>query len=566
MSDKRNLESAEASSLSPTEEGVRPGLEIMPLGGCGEVGLNCTLLIKEQQSLLIDCGLLLSLPDAPGVDCAIPDFSPLHAIAGAIQGLVLTHGHEDHIGAIDKFLDEFDVQVYGPPLAISLVRSRLEGQKKKLKKLHEIHFGQTEKLGQFEIEWIRVTHSIPDSAALFIQTDAGNLVHTGDFKLDPDPIDGHVTDLERLKSIGDAGVDVLLSDSTNSERSGCTESETKVGLALEREIISAKKRVLVTCFSSHFHRIQSIANAAEKANRKIVIVGRALQGAWTRGAQEGYLKIPPEISVPAKFYETLPAAEVLILASGTQGESRSAVARLAQEKDVNIQLEAGDCFIRSAMTIPGNTLPYRRVVNAFARRGIEVIDDRGSGLHCSGHAHSEEQREMLNTLKPKCFVPIHGERTMLEAHGRIAIEAGVLEEQVLIVEDGQSVVFQNGRIERSRTVEIAPIFVDGVSKEIISWDSVGKRRKVGFGGMVVCSLIIDARSGQPRGQPVIEMAGIPEHKGLLARLSHEVYRAHQKQHWPPSESREMGTKRLILKGLKKTLGVRPLVFVHIHED
>jgi ribonuclease J len=546
--------------------GDRPaGLQIMPLGGCGEVGLNCTLLTEGAHSLLIDCGVLLSTADAPGVNRAIPDFSPLKPIASGLQALVLTHGHEDHIGAIDKLLDEYDLEIFGPRLAISLVRSRLEGQKDKLKKLHEIQFGERENFGPFEVEWIRVTHSIPDSAALFIRSPSGKVLHTGDFKLDPDPVDGIVTDIERLKAIGDAGLDLLLSDSTNSEQGGCVEPESRVGLALERAIFDAKKRVLITCFSSHFHRIQNIAKAAEKSNRKIIIVGRSLQGAWRRGINEGYLDVPPELCVDTKYFETLAPKEVLILASGTQGETRSAVSRLAQERNTDISLEAGDCFIRSAMTIPGNVLPYRRVVNAFVRRGIEVIDDRGAGLHCSGHGHVDEQIQMIKMLRPKCFVPIHGERSMLSAHAKTAIQNGVAERQTLIVEDGESFVLRQSQIERAGIVDLRPIFIDGVSNKIISWDAVGQRRKVGFGGTLVCSILVDRQTGQPQVLPLIEVAGIPECPGLTNKLAKELFHAFNQQQFLRDEALEISAKRMILKTLKKTLGIRPLVFVQLHE-
>ena len=541
-------------------------LTVLPIGGCGEVGLNCTLLVDADQGLLIDCGVLFGLPDAPGVDRAIPDLSPILAMEGRIQGLVITHGHEDHIGAIGKLLSAIDIDVYGPPLAIKLIRARLEGQSKKKAKLHEIRFGERKCLGRFDVEWIRVTHSIPDSAAVYVQTPNGNILHTGDFKLDPSPIDGQLTNIERLKSIGDQGLDLLLSDSTNSERDGCTESETNVGLALEKEILDAPHRVLTSCFSSHFHRIQNISNAAAKANRKIIILGRALQRAWALGVQENYLDVPSDIVVPQKYFETLPRNEVLILASGTQGESRAAVARLAQQNDPVVSLESGDYFIRSGMTIPGNVLNYRKVVNAFARQGIKVLHDRGHALHCSGHGHAQEQVEMINFLRPRCFVPIHGERTMLEAHAQTAIRCGVSSEQTMVVENGQSVCLKNGRIEPGPAIKLNPVFLDGVSDRSITWNSVGDRRKVGFGGVVFCTLTFD-RQNQLMGTPQFTVSGLPSFEGLESSLSRLLIHKNKKLICKDQEDRKARIKSIIFKYLKKTLGVRPLLQVHtVWED
>ena len=537
-------------------------LAVLPLGGCGEVGLNCTLVIDDNEALLVDCGVLLGLPDAPGVDRAIPDFSLLHAFPGRIHGVVITHGHEDHIGAIDKLLDHFDFHIYGPPLAIKLIRARLSGQKKKWAQLHTIQMGRSLEIGPFEVEWIQVTHSIPDSAALFIQAPHGKLLHTGDFKLDETPLDGQTTNIERLRAIGEEGLDILLADSTNSERGGCTLSESKVGLELQQAIISAPNRIIVSCFSSHFHRIQSIANAAMASNRKIILQGRALQRAWQLGRDEGYLDAPASLTASARHYETLPKHEVLILASGTQGEPRAAVSKIANGLNPEIHLDAGDYFIRSAMTIPGNLLRYRKVVNAFAKQGVVTIEDRGRALHCSGHAHAEEQAQMIQFVSPKFFVPIHGERTMLSAHIKTAVAQGIAPERCFIIEDGESLRLRGGVMSRGPTYELHPTFLDGVSDRPISWDSVGDRRKVGFGGLVFVSVIVD-RSFRLSQEPILSMKGLPSSRSLEVKTVQAILTAMAKEEFTDLGAIKAQVRTATLRTCKKFLRVKPVVEVHV---
>ncbi|MEE2902172.1 MAG: ribonuclease J [Myxococcota bacterium] len=537
-------------------------LAVLPLGGCGEVGLNCTLIVDDNDALLVDCGVLLGLPDAPGVDRAIPDFSLLHSFPGRIHGVVITHGHEDHIGALEKLLDQFDFHIYGPPLAIKLIRARLSGQKRKWAQLHTVTMGQVLEIGPFDVEWIRVTHSIPDSAALFIQAPHGTLLHTGDFKLDQTPLDGQTTNVERFRAIGESGLDILLADSTNSERGGCTLSESKVGLELQQAIVAAPNRVMVSCFSSHFHRLQSIANAAMASNRKIILQGRALQRAWQLGRDEGYLDAPSSLTASARHYETLPKSEVLILASGTQGEPRAAVSKIAHGLNPEIHLDSGDYFIRSAMTIPGNLLRYRKVVNALAKQGVITVEDRGRALHCSGHAHADEQAEMIRFVAPRYFVPIHGETTMLKAHLKTAIEQGVAPERCFIIEDGESIRLRSGVMTRGPSYAVHPVFLDGVSDRPISWDSVGDRRKVGFGGLVFVSLVVD-RSFRLSQEPLLTFRGLPESRSLEMKTVQAVLSALTHEDWTDLDSIRTQARTAVLRACKKFIRVKPVVEVHV---
>jgi ribonuclease J len=492
-------------------------LSVLPLGGCGEVGLNATLLLDGADGLLIDCGVLLNLQDAPGVERAVPDFGPLFRAGRQLRALVLTHGHEDHLGAVGAFLAETDAPVYGPPLAIALLSAKLEGlSAAKRERLHAVPLGETVEVPPFRVEWIRMTHSLPDSAALHIETRAGRVLHSGDFKLDPRPLDGRLSDVERLRALGELGVELLLADSTNSELPGSTGAEAEVGLEIERLVREAPERVVVACFASHLHRIEGVVRAARSGGRRIALVGRALQTAWRLGIEGGHLSGEPGLLLDERRLERVPRKEQLLLVTGSQGEPRAGLSRVATGGEAALRLGPGDRVILSASTIPGNERAVRRLKNAMRRTGAEVVDDRMAAVHCSGHAHQDEQAELLRLVRPRFFVPVHGDRAMLERHAQTAVAAGIVpRERVLVIEDGDSAVLSAGELRRGPTEPVRPRPVDADSGEIIGWEELEDRRRIGASGLLVCV----AGLGFP---PAIAAHGFRAPKALEVALAEEV--------------------------------------------
>jgi len=540
-------------------------LRVLPIGGCGEVGLNSTLLIDEQDALLIECGILLSLPDAPGVDAAIPDLDALDRDDRKLRGVVITHGHEDHIGAVPWVLEKFDVPVYGPPLALRLLARKLEDKPRLQANLHPIPLGESFDLGPFHIELVRVTHSLPDSAALYIETRRHKILHSGDFKLDPHPKDGRCTDTERLKAIGDAGVDLLLSDSTNSERHGRTRPECDVGTEVMRQVQQVEGRVLVSCFASHLHRLQSIIDAAISTNRQIALLGRAMHSSFSIGHEDGWLRFDPSLLVDEKRIADIPRERLMVLATGSQGEARAALARIALGETKSWHPEPGDRLILSSTTIPGNEKSVRRIVNAMARLGVRVINDRAAAVHCSGHAQAEEQADLLRMVRPRHFVPIHGERAMLEAHVRTAEAAGIDRDRTAIVEDGQSVLLDDGALRRGPTEPAVPVAIDGGARAPIEWSEVTVRRKVGFGGMVMCSAVLDRRLHKLRGHPEVSVRGVPGGASLEPAVANEVANALRVVAGRDDVDRRQTVKSAIRRAIGRSVKVRSVIEIHLLE-
>lgn len=473
-------------------------LRILPLGGCGEIGLNATLLVHGNDALLIDCGALLGVWDAPGIERAVPGFEPLFAGGRRLSGVVLTHGHEDHLGALPALLGEVDVPVFGTPTTIAFARSRLErspAERSAQDKLTPVPLGGRLQIGPFSVELIRVTHSVPDSAALAIETPVGRVLHSGDFKLDERPVDGAPTDVGRLAALGDAGVDLLLSDSTNAEVPGRTGSESEVATALEEIVATTKGRVVVALFASHLHRIAAAVDAARRHGRRILLAGRSLERTFRIGVEREILPSDPTLLLTPEGAAGLPRRAVLVLATGTQGELPGGLARIAAGNDAALRPLPGDRVVLSARTIPGNEKPVRRILNLLVRQGIEVVHHRMAPVHCSGHACSEEQADMLRIVRPRFFVPVHGERTMLEAHARIAEGVGLDRRRIQVVEDGESVLLGGeAGLSRGPSEPVSKRMVDGRG-HILDWGDVRDRRRISRKGLLVCSVAVDAKGG-----------------------------------------------------------------------
>jgi len=527
---------------------------VRPLGGCGEVGLNATLIEDEGDQILIDCGIGLGLADAPGIERLIPDFSLLSRPGKTLRAVILTHGHEDHIGALPDLFIEHDVPVYGPPLAILFARSRLERRGMPFDHLVSIPIGGRLTVGPFEIEWVRVTHSIPDAAALVIDTRGGRIFHSGDFKIDRHPVDGHTTDVPRLLVIGESGVDLMLSDSTNSEVPGRTRSETDVGVELERIAIEAEGRLVVACFASHMHRLQSLARAAKASGRRLQLFGNALHRGWTIGTRAGHLSVEADLVEDVEKIAKRPGLDTLVVVTGAQGEPRAALGRIALEHA--LPLGPADRVVLSTSTIPGNEKNVRRVMNALAITGCQVIDDGLRPVHCSGHAHQDEQAELIALVRPKCFVPIHGDRAMLEAHARTARHGGV--PRALVIEDGESIVLARGESLRGDVVPMSPRPIDS-GERIIEWVDVDARRHIAFSGLVTCAVALSP-GDRLAARPVIAMVGLPKSPLLAVRLVELAAAAIDGR---IGEDLAERIRVAIKREVKRSVGSRPVVEIQI---
>lgn len=540
---------------APIEALAVPSVTVLPLGGCGQVGMNATLLLDGQDALLIDCGVFLGVDEAPGVDRVIPDFSPLSRDGRKLAGVVLTHGHEDHIGALPDLFLELDAKIYGLPLPIALARARFEARGMPHDHLEVVAYGAPFQVGPFRVELIRVTHSIPDAAALCIETRAGRILHSGDFKLDPTPMDGLTTDVVRLKELGDQGIDLLLSDSTNAERGGRTRSETVVASELEQIALEAEGRLVVACFASHFHRLEGLARAAKKSGRKLLLAGTALDRALRIGHRLGRFGIDATPVGDESRLKHEPKTRFILAVTGTQGEPRAALARVANGESV--PLETGDKVVLSSTTIPGNERAVRKIVNAISRTGAQVIQDGLRPVHCSGHAHHEEQADLIRLLRPRHFVPIHGDRAMLEAHARCALGLGVPGASVL--ENGDSVVLEARAVRRGPGESVGKRAIDSGAERPIAWEDVEARRRVGLYGQVSCALAIDAASGLLVGAPQITLTGVPEGAALEAELVRAVFEAAS----GTELELEQRVQAALRQRLRRRVGSRPVLQVQI---
>ncbi len=509
------------------------GLSITPLGGCEEVGLNATLLSYGQKTLLIDCGVQLGVERSFGAEKKVPDVTPIFAQGRHLSGVVLTHGHEDHVGGLGWFLQQSlrfgldSVPVYGTSWTLALARARLEGREGGTQKsdahFHPTACGVVFRLGPFDIELIHVTHSIPESAAVFVKTPSGSVLHTGDFKLEQTPWGEPPTDVDRLKALGEQGVDLLLADSTNSEKPGHSGSESTVRAGLEEVMRSTPGRMVVTLFASHVHRLRVLLDLAQKGSRRVCFMGRALQEQAGFARAHGWLSFESGFLVEEKQLERLPRDKVLVLTTGTQGEPHSGLARLAEADSGPLALQREDRVVWSARTIPGNEMRVRRLRNRLSARGVLVTPRPEVLVHCSGHACQGEQETMLQWVRPRAFIPIHGDRTMLEAHARTARAAGLDETQVLVLGNGQSGYWSDGRLVRGPEVSLRPVVLDpdgfALGPQVLRM-----RRRIAFAGLVLCTIAVD-HDGRLREPPVIGFrgfAGTPELKNGLSRCALEA--------------------------------------------
>ncbi len=492
----------------PIDVPAEPAVRLIPLGGLGEIGLNMMLIESGDDIIAVDCGLLFPDDEMPGVDYVIPDFTYLREHGKRFRAVVLTHGHEDHIGALSYLLREFQVPVYGTPLTLAIARHRLaELGVLESADLRSYAPGDEIRAGSFVIVPIRVTHSIADGIGLAIETPVGTIVHTGDFKLDPRPVDAEQPDYAKFASLGERGVLCLCSDSTNVGRPGRTGSETEVGVALQGRFAQAPGRILLATFASHIHRIQQVLNLAQAAGRKVALLGRSMVANVTVASEMGYLKVPEGLLVSLEELGGLPAREQVIVSTGSQGETHSAVSLIAAGEHKYVDVGAGDLVIFSSRVIPGNERVIGRVINALLRRGAQVLWEDVAFVHVSGHASEDDLKQMIELTRPRYFVPVHGEYRHLLQHARLAEGAGVPKDRVFLVEDGLGLELSKTGARVLGGYPAGRVFVDGKGIGDVGQVVLRDRQLLAEAGMVVVALTVDKTTGSIVAGPEIASRG-----------------------------------------------------------
>ncbi|MGH7310142.1 MAG: ribonuclease J [Candidatus Rokuibacteriota bacterium] len=488
---------------------TEPTVRLIPLGGLGEIGLNMMLVEFGDDLVAVDCGLMF--PDSeemPGIDYIIPDFSYALAKREGFRAVVLTHGHEDHVGALPYLLRQRPLPVYGTPLTLALVADKLrEHDLLATADLRPIRPRDRIEIGPFRIEPIRVTHSIADGIGLAIETPVGTIVHTGDFKLDPTPLDGEAPDYRRFTELGEQGVLLLCSDSTNVDRPGHTPSEAGVGVALRERFQRAGGRVIVATFASHIHRIQQVLTLAAEHGRRVALLGMSMQRNVAIAAEHGYLKIPDSVLLPLDDLASLPPYRQTILSTGSQGEPHSALALMAAGEHKAIQVERGDLVIISARVIPGHERTIGRVVNALLRLGAEVLYEDNAFVHVSGHASQEDLKHMLRLTRPRYFVPVHGEYRHLLGHARLAEDLGLGPERVFLIEDGMGLEVTKTAARVIGRYPVGRVLVDGKGVGDIGAVVLRDRQLLAQDGLVAVGLVV-GRDGTLRAGPEIASRGV----------------------------------------------------------
>jgi len=504
---------------------VSDTLRIIPLGGLGEVGKNMTVYELGDDVVVVDAGLAFPRDEHLGVDLVLPDFSYLEG--RRVLAVLLTHGHEDHVGALPYVLREVAVErVIATRLTLGLVRSKLEehGVAAVAELVEADPEGPPLELGRFRVEFVRVAHSIPDSVALVLETPAGRVVHTGDWKLDHTPVDGLKTDVGRLAEIGNRGVDLMLGDSTNAERPGMTGSERLVGEAFRTLMPLRKGRILVASFASNIHRMQQAADVAVECGRQIAVVGRSMRKNLNIARNLGYLSIPDDAIVPPKAAMELPPSKVLVLCTGSQGEPMSALTRIAYDDHSNVAVERGDTVIISAKPVPGNELRVHDAINRLARAGAEVLHQEIAPVHVSGHACSEELRTMLSLVRPRAVMPIHGEYRMLAAHAQLARDAGVPAAGIVMADNGSVVELSGGVARVVDRIEAGVTFVDGLGVGDVQDVALRDRRRLSEHGVLIVVTTVALSDGGEIAPPELIARGFGEDEALLGELREEAER------------------------------------------
>ncbi len=502
-------------------------LKIIPLGGLHEIGKNITVFEYENEIVVVDCGISFPEDDMLGVDLVIPDITYLEKNVDKIKGLVITHGHEDHIGAIPYILKKINIPIYATKLTVGLIKNKLEEHKLvKSTKLIEVKQGQQIKFGKnFKVEFIRSSHSIPDSVMLAITTPAGTVLHTGDFKVDYTPIDGKIMDFGRIAELGNKGILALMADSTNSERKGFTMSENSVGEVFDKLFLHCTKRIVVATFASNVHRVQQIVNSAVKNNRKVAVCGRSMINMITTARELGYIDCPENIFIDIDMIKNYPDEQLVIITTGSQGEPMSALTRMATGEHRKVKITQNDLIIISATPIPGNEKYVSRVIDDLMQLGAEVVYSSLEDIHVSGHACQEEQKLIMALAKPKYFIPVHGEYRQLIAHSETAQSMGISSENILMMTNGRVLEIGEDKAEFTGTVQNGRVLVDGLGVGDVGSIVLRDRQHLSQDGLIIIVLTMDSNTGEVVSGPEVISRGfvyVRESENLMDEIKSVV--------------------------------------------
>ncbi|MBQ1941325.1 MAG: ribonuclease J [Anaerovibrio sp.] len=482
-------------------------LQIIPLGGLGEIGKNMTVVRYGDEIILIDAGLMFPDEEMLGIDLVIPDITYLLENQDMVKAIVLTHGHEDHIGALPYVLKQIKVPVYGTRLTLGILEGRLRENGVDSGMLKVVNQGDSIKAGCFNVNFIRVNHSIPDAVGLAITTPMGTIVHTGDFKLDYTPIDGKMTDFRRFSDLGNKGVLLMMADSTNAERSGHTPSESTVGASFDKAFHNARSRIIVATFSSNVHRIQQVVNTAVRYNRKVAVLGRSMVNVVNISLELGYIEAPEGTIIDIDAINNYPADQVVVITTGSQGEPMSALTRMSQSDHRKVDIAPGDTIIISATPIPGNEKLVSRTIDNLLKLGANVVYGRENGIHVSGHASQEELKLMHNLVRPKFFIPVHGEYRHLVKHAKLAQELGMPKENIFIGENGQILEFTREKGYVAGRVTAGRVLVDGLGVGDVGNIVLRDRRQLSQDGIIIIVVTMEKGTGTVMAGPDIVSRG-----------------------------------------------------------
>ena len=549
--------------LSAPADLPKGGLRVTPLGGLGEVGRNMTVFEYDGRLLLVDCGVLFPEENHPGVDLILPDFEPIRDRLDDVEALVLTHGHEDHIGATPYLLRERqDIPLVGSELTLALLSSKLREHRLRETVHHVVREGDRISFGPFDLEFVAVNHSIPDALAVAIRTGAGLVLHTGDFKMDQLPLDGRITDLRAFARLGEEGVDLFMTDSTNAEVPGFTTSEKNISPVLDRVFHQSNQRLIVACFASHVHRVQQVLDAAVAHDRKVAYVGRSMVRNMAIAQDLGYLNVPAGVLVDAKELADLPPERQVLISTGSQGEPLSALSRIAQRNHHFVHIEEGDTVVLASSLIPGNENAVYRVINGLARWGANVVHKGNALVHVSGHASAGELLYCYNIVKPRNVLPIHGEIRHMRANAQLARDTGVPAEHVVIAEDGVVVDLIDGKAQIAGKVDVGYVFVDGSSVGDITESDLKDRRILGEEGFISVIVVIDSVTGKVAGGPEIHARGFAEDDSVFDEIKPGIVDALDKllaERVDDNHQLQQAIRRVIGRWVSNTHRRRPMI-------